>query len=163
MYPIKNRKKENKEGNCCLISLNQFWGLVPMYASSLPCRAENKLDFNPTSSLWSIHLILLALHGKVFLQEYIFLTSFFWKEADTQIQPHTMPPQSVATHSNAGLARAVLGGNPHSQKGVLFPPSPPSTAPQHGSQRTITPSFSLPCRNCFPDVRQGIPLTNMLI
>lgn len=62
-----------------MTSLNQFWGLVPVNASSLPYRAENKLDFSPTSSLLSIHLILLALYGKIFLKECIFLASFFGK------------------------------------------------------------------------------------
>lgn len=111
-----------------MTSLNQFWGLVPVYASSLPCRAENKLDFNPTSSLLSSHLILLALHGKIFLQAYIFLALVFWEEAETQIQFHTTPHLPVATHSNAGLARAMLGGNLLFQKECLFPPSPPSQA-----------------------------------
>lgn len=59
-----------------MTSLNHFWGLLPMYASSLPCRAENNLYFNPTSPSLSIHLFLLALHGKIFLQVYIFLALF---------------------------------------------------------------------------------------
>lgn len=95
-----------------------------MYASSLLCRAENLFNieypFNSAGFVWQN--LLPSVH----------LGFVFWKEAETQIQSHTMSHLPVAIHSDAGLARAMLGGNPYFQNDVKFPPSTPST-PHHPS------------------------------
>lgn len=62
LYPVHH--EEGRKDLYGLTSLNWFQGLVPMCATSLPCRAGNKLDFNPVSLMLSIHLVLLALHAK---------------------------------------------------------------------------------------------------
>lgn len=62
LWPVNHEK--GRKDLYSLTSLNRFQGLVPMCATSLPCRAGKKLDFNPISLMLSIHLVLLALHAK---------------------------------------------------------------------------------------------------